>query len=204
MINNLTNVTLAKAVYPWAVQGVLILDNYTSRIVGGIGILMNLFFMPLLSHRTLKHKIYDFLWCRQITSLITCIPVTAYNGNCFSCDYDSEWQVYYTWFDALTIRAFSLASFNSDILLISNRYFEIIRKTTFLKRLMKTLNLFICFSFSLIIFLPCYFVVFVVKDPLTGVLKFSFNEFGSSLYFKVYIFFVLFLLETVVPLFTQS
>jgi hypothetical protein len=86
MINNLTNIALAKAVCPWAVQEALILDNYTSRIVGGIGILMNLFFVLLLSRRTLKHKIYDFLWCRQITSLITCIPVTAYNGNCFSCD----------------------------------------------------------------------------------------------------------------------
>ncbi len=55
----------------------------------------------------------------------------------------------------------------------------------------------------MIIFLPCYSVVFVVKDPLTGVFKFTFNDFGLSVYFKVYLF-VLFLLETVVPLFTQS
>jgi len=200
MIPNLTSSAFSEPVYPWAVQGTLILDIYVNRVLGG---LVNLFFVILFSHRTLKHKIYDFLWCRQFINLIACLPLAASNGFCFTCDFNSAWLIYYTWFNGVTIRAFSLASYISDILLISNRYFEIIRKTTFLKRLSKTLNLFICFSFSLIIFLPCYSVVFVVKDPLTGVFKFTFNDFGSSVYFKVYLF-VLFLLETVVPLFTQS
>jgi len=203
MIQNLTNSAFSEPVYPWAVQGTFILDIYVNRALGGLGVLVNLFFVILLSHRTLKHKIYDFLWCRQFINLIACLPLAASNGFCFTCDFNSAWLIYYTWFNGVTIRAFSLASFISDILLISNRFFEIIKKTTFLKRLSKTLNLFICFSFSLIIFLPCYFAVFVVKDPLTGVFKFTFNDFGSSVYFKVYIFFVLFLLETLIPLFTH-
>jgi len=164
---------------------------------------VNLFFVILLSHRTLQHKIYDFLWCRQFTSLIACLPLAVYNGYCFSCSFDSEWLVYYTWFDGVTIRAFSLASFISDILLISYRYFEIIKKTTFLKRLSKTLIILFSFSFSLIIFLPYYFTLYVGKDSTNGIFKSYFNEFGSSVHFKVYYFF-LFLLEIVVPLFIHS
>jgi len=203
MIPNLISSAFSEPVYPWAVQGTLILDIYVNRVLGGLGVLVNLFFVILLSHRTLKHKIYDYLWCRQFTSLIACLPLAVYNGLCFSCDFNSEWLAYFTFFDAVTIRAFSLASFISDILLISNRFFEIIRKTTFLKRLSKTLILLISFSFSLIVISPCYFVVYVTKDPSNGVFKSYLNQFGSSVYFKVY-FFVLFLLETVVPLFTQS
>jgi len=89
----------------------------------------------------------------------------------------------------------------SDILLISNRYFEIIKKQIFLKRLSKTSIILISFSFTFIIISPCYFTVYVFIDPTNGLFKSYFNEIGFSVYFNVY-YFVLFLLEIVLPLFT--
>jgi hypothetical protein len=201
MFQNTSNSTLVVPVYPWAVQGTYILDNIVSRSIGGTGILVNLCFVIILSHRTLWHKIYDFLWCRQFTSLLTCLSVAASYGFCFDCDYDSEWMAYYSWYIAIAIRGFSLASFISDLLLIFNRYFEICRKTTYLRRFSKKLNFFICFSVSLIIFVPCLFAVYVVKVPLNGKFKLTLNFFGSSIYFKLY-FFLAFLFDTVMPLLT--
>ncbi len=64
MIQNLTSSALNEPVYPWAVQGTLILNIYVIRILGGLGVLVNLFFVFVFSYRTLQHKIYDFLWCR--------------------------------------------------------------------------------------------------------------------------------------------
>jgi len=196
---NISNATMTGPVHPWAVQATLILDNYINRALGGVGILVNLFFVILLSHRTLRNKIYDFLWCRQFASLITCLSVVASFGFSFEYNYDFEWLGYFAWCTAITIRVFSLASFISDILLISNRYFEVSRKTTFLKRLSKKLNLFFCLMISFSFFLPAYLSVYVVKNPLNGTFKLSFNVFGASVYFKVY-FFVLFLIETIMPL----
>jgi len=196
---NISNAIMTGPVHPWAVQATLILDNYINRALGGIGILVNLFFVILLSHRTLRNKIYDFLWCRQFTSLIACLSSVASSGFCFECDYDFEWLGYFFWHTAVTIRAFSLASFISDILLILNRYFEVSRKTNFLKRLSKKLNLFFCLMISFFFFLPLYFPIYVVKNPLNGTFKLSFNVFGASVYFQVY-FFVLFLIETIIPL----
>jgi hypothetical protein len=201
-ISNTTMTTMIKrteSVYPWVVQATFWLNNYINRTFGGVGILVNLFFVILLSHRTLRNKIYDFLWCRQFTSLMACLSIVASFGLCFDCSYDFEWLAYFPWHAAVTIRVFSLASFISDILLISNRYFEVCRKTTFLKRLSKKLNLFLCLMISFSFFLPLYFPVYVVKNPLNGTFKLSFNVFGASVYFKVY-FLILFLIETIIPL----
>jgi len=144
MFQNASNNTLVVAVYPWAVQGIFILDNIVSRSLGGIGILVNLFFVIILSHRTLRHKIYDFLWCRQFTSF---------------------------------------------------------QKTTFLRRISKKWNLFICFSFSFIICVPAILAIYVVKVPLNGKFKLTLNVFGVSIYYKLYLF-VTFLIEIVIPLIT--
>jgi len=137
MFLNVSNNTLVVPVYPWAVQGTYILDNIVSKTIGGIGILVNLCFVIILSHRTFSHKIYDFLWCRQFYSLFTCLSVASSNGFCFDCDYDSEWLTFYSLYIAVTIRVFLLASFISDILLIFNRYFEVCQKITFLRWLSK-------------------------------------------------------------------
>ncbi len=199
MFQNASNNTLIAPVYHWAVQGTYIFDNFVSKSIGGIGILINICFVIILSHRTLRHKIYDFLWCRQFTNLLTCLSVAASYGFCFGCEYDSEWLPYYSWYIVIAIRAFSLASFISDILLMFNRYFEVCQKTTFLGRLSKKFNLFICFSISFTIFVPCFFAVYVV--PLNRKFKLTLNLFGASVYFKLYLLFLL-LIEVLFPLLT--
>ncbi len=50
--------------YTWATLTTFMLETYIDRIVGGVGILMNLFFVVLLSHQTLRHQIYKFFWVR--------------------------------------------------------------------------------------------------------------------------------------------
>jgi len=129
------------------------------------------------------------------------LSVAASYGFCFDCDYDSEWLAYYTWYISIAIRAFSLASFISDILLIFNRYFEVSQKTTFLGCLSKKLNLFICFSIPFVICLPSHFAVNAEKKHLNGKFNLKLNVFGSSIYFKLY-FFLTFLVDTVIPLST--
>jgi hypothetical protein len=201
MFKNGSNSTPVVHVYPWAVQGSYILDNIVNRSIGGIGILVNLCFVIILSHRTLRHKIYDFLWCRQFTSLLTCLSIAASYGFCNDCEYGSEWLAYYAWYIALTIRGFSLASLISDILLIFDRYFEVCQKSNFLRRLSKSRNIFFCFSISFILLVPGCFAVYVVKAPLNGNFVLTLNVFGASVYFKLYYFFS-YLFEIIIPLFT--
>jgi len=201
MSANLSNSTLVVPVYPWAVQGSYILDIIINRSIGGIGILVNLFFVILLSHRNLHHKIYDFLWCRQFTSLLTCLFETASYRSCFACKYNSEWLAYYSWYTQNIVRAFLLSSLISDLLLIYTRYFEIIKKPTFLRRLSKKFNLFICSSISCALSLPTYFAVNVEKDHLNGNFHLTLNALGVSIYYKLFVFLV-FLLEFVIPVST--
>jgi hypothetical protein len=200
MLANLTNITLDESVFPLAAQGALIINQYIIRITGGVGVLVNLFFVVLLCHTSLRHNIYKFLWCRQFINLVACFQIATSNGFCSGCSFDSEWMAYYSWCSQVTIRVFLLASFISDILLILNRYFEIVQTPTFLSRLSKKLNLLICFAISFIVISPGYFPFYVFKTPLQEKYQVAWNAFGVSDYFKVFVF-VLFLFEVVIPLF---
>jgi len=132
--------------------------------------------------------------------MIACLQIAASNAFCFSCSFASEWLAYYSWFSQMSIRILLLASFISDILLIVNRYLEIVQKATFLGRLSKKLNLLICFSISLVAFLPGFFAFYVFKTPLKETFQVAWNVFGVSDYFKVFVL-VLFLFESIIPLF---
>jgi len=127
------------------------------------------------------------------------LQAAASTGFCFGCSFDSEWLAYFSWFSQMSIRILLLASFFSDILLILNRYFEIVQTPTFLSRLSKKLNLLICFGISLIVFSPAFFAVHVFKIPLQETFKAAWNVFGVSEYFKNFLF-VVFLFEAVIPL----
>ncbi len=193
MLANQTNNTLIEPFNPLIVYDTFVLDRYINRAVGCFGILVNLLFVILLSDKKLKHKIYDFFWCRQFTSLIACLPIAASNGNCFDCEQKFEWLAYFYWFTSLTIRAFSLASFISDIFLISTRYFDMIRKETFLNHLSKKFNIFICLFTVFIISSPAYFAAYAVQTPSKKAYKLKFNDFGLSIYFRFYAFFMFFI-----------
>jgi len=128
------------------------------------------------------------------------LSVAASYRFCFACKYDSEWLAYYSWYTQTIVRTFLLSSLISDLLLIYTRYFEIIKKRTYLRRLSKKLNLFICFSISSALSLPSYFAVNVIKDRLNESFILNLNVFGVSIYYKLF-FFLVFLLEFVIPLF---
>jgi len=108
---------------------------------------------------------------------------------------------YYSWYTQTIVRAFLLASLLSDLLLIYTRYFEIIKKPNFLRRISKKFNLFICFSISSTLSLPSYFAVNVEKDRLNGNFYLTLNVFGVSIYYKLFLL-LIFLLEFVIPVST--
>ena len=65
-MTNLTNSTLNAPVLPWAVQGTFILDQYIGKTLGGVGILVNLLFVVLFSHKKTKTQDLQFLMVQAI------------------------------------------------------------------------------------------------------------------------------------------
>ncbi len=198
MIENFTNSSISQPAYNWTVLANSIFITYINRIIGGIGIILNILFVVLLTNKKLKHSIYNFLLIRQFVSLITCFLVTFNNGSCFGCNYSTLWLAYYSWYNTMFLRNSLLASFITGNLLILNRYFEIIHRKTFLNKLSKKLNLIFSFLISLIICSPSYFAINVLNGS-DGNFKIAFNNFGQSPVFQVYIF-VVYLFESIIPL----
>ncbi len=127
------------------------------------------------------------------------ILVVANIGNCKDCEYKFEWMAYYSLYSIVILRIFTLSAFISDILMIFNRYLEIIGKQNYLNHLSKKSNLLICFLFPAICTLPYYFAFDIVKSVRKGSYIKQLNEFGVSGVFAAY-FFLMFLIETVIPL----
>jgi len=198
---NLTTIDIKESGEDWAKVGSFIIDRYLSRITGGLGVLLNFLFAIMLLHKDLKHKIYDFYWCRCICNLMVSLLVTGYVTNCFSCSYESYWSAIYGWYIlTMNLRVFSLSSFISDIFLVLNRFCEITKKDFFLAKMTKKLNLLICFLFPLTLSVPSYLAFTLVKTE--NMFYMGLTEFGNSRWFTVY-YLGLFLLETIVPLSVQ-
>ncbi len=199
---NLTTIDIKESGQDWAKVGLFIIDTYLSRIAGGAGVLLNLLFAIMLLHKDLKHKIYDFFWCRCICNFMVCLLAVGYVSNCFSCLYESYWSAIYGWFIfATNLRVFSFASFVSDIFLVLNRFCEITKKDFFLAKMTKKLNLLICFLFPLTLSVPSYLAFTIVKTQ--NMFSLGLAEFGNSRWFTVY-YLGIFLIETIVPLSVQS
>ena len=60
----------------WADHATDIIENYFIRLVGAIGVVFNIFFAVILLNKSLKHKIYNFLWCRAVCYLTLCFLKT--------------------------------------------------------------------------------------------------------------------------------
>jgi len=125
--------------------------------------------------------------------------VVSNMGNCIDCEYKFEWMAYYTFYSPVTLRIFTLSAFISDILMIFNRYLEIIGKQSFVNQLSKKSNLLICFLFPAFCSLPYYFAIDIVKCVQNGSYTKKLNKLGVSGVFTAY-FFLLLLIETVIPL----
>jgi hypothetical protein len=177
----------------WAIDLTEIISNYVIRITGGAGILVNLLLAILLLNKRLKHKIYDYFWCRSICSLSVCILSAGYVGNCYNCVSDSYWFLFYQWYiNFIGIRMFSLSCFISDIFLIVNRYLQITRKQNFFSKMSKTLTLFICFILPISLCVPFYFIYDIVMVPKTNKFTIELNNFGLSIISFYYLIFFIF------------
>ncbi len=176
------------------------INNYVIRIVGCLGILFNFFFAVMLTHKSLRHKIYDFFWCRVICNLISSMFAAGYLEKCFVCDYETFWFIFYQYYiNSIGLRVVSFASLAAEILLILNRFSVIIKKDKFLTQMSKKTILFLCFSIPLLSSVPGYFSVEIVAGSKNGTFVKKLTKFGASNYFFYYYTF-LFLMETVIPI----
>ena len=104
----------------------VIIRDYFSRVVSGLGIILNLIFLVILLNKKLKNSIYNFFWSRSFCNLIVCIFGLAYMDFPDVREkrplYILIHQVYITGF---TMRLALLASVLTDCFLILNRLFNL-------------------------------------------------------------------------------
>ncbi len=191
--------SIVSSKYFWQTIANDILNNYISRTIGVVGILLNFSFVVLLRHQSLQHKVYDFMWTKTMCNLVACLMAAGYLDICFDCTFEYEWMAYYSWYNRVAARASSLSVFISEIFLIYNRYSEIKKKKFFWIKFSKELNFLICILVGFLIMLPIALGKDIIESPkINGTFTTKFNKIGSSIYFTVYVYAVFFF-ESVVP-----
>ena len=103
-----------------------IISLYAIPIIGGIGVITNISFLIILSHKSLKHRIYQDFWIKTFFDLIVCIiGIAHFNNNCLICMNTEDthyWILIYNFIiRALPQNSAFLASAYSEIYLILNR-----------------------------------------------------------------------------------
>lgn len=143
-----------------------ILNNYLIRFISAFGIIFNLFSLFILKNKRLKHNIYKFLWCRTFSNLIVCAFGCLYiHTSCIVCENSSHDYLFTLWYLFLIpLRMAFTCSAISDIVLILNRYFEILKTKNCLTRLSKKQSLGICLAISILIYLPVFFSIGIVPS----------------------------------------
>ena len=125
-----------------------ILENYVCRVVTGLGIIFNMCLLRLLLNKRLTHTMYNYLWSRAFCNMIVCLFGLVYMD--FPRQIISQLPyyrlIYQAYMITALIRTAFLASAVSDILLVLNRYFNILNKKNFLSEISKVANLLICYS----------------------------------------------------------
>jgi len=82
---NQSNTTELRIDYEWALKVTYVLETYVIRLVGASGLLLNAFSVKVLLDRSLRHKIYDFMLCRVLCSVVLCLFVAGYVEKCYKC-----------------------------------------------------------------------------------------------------------------------
>jgi len=112
--------------------------------------------------------------------------------------YEKYTLIHKLYISGVAIRAVILASSVSDILLIMNRYYSMTEKrNSFLAKISKKANLFICYLIGITLLLPFYFGGDFVKTEIKNFAYWKLSQFGLSISFKVYVV-ILFLVESVI------
>ncbi|MFT4802063.1 MAG: hypothetical protein ACI93N_001838 [Flavobacteriaceae bacterium] len=168
-----------------------LLETYINRVICGIGIILNLFFLCVLYKPKIIYKISSYLWCRTFCNLIVCIL-----GVAFTDYYHEEKRIgslaffeHEVFIIATLIRIAFMASILSDILVILNKFLMLLNMKSFWADLNKIMNLVICYGIGITLFVPLYFV----NDNGGGYDSWKSNVLGS-----IYLIVLLFL-ECVIP-----
>ncbi len=196
---NSTNISLSyHDQNSWPKEATEIINSYVNRTIGAIGIFVNFAFVILLCHKSLNHKVYDFIWCRTFFNLVSCLMAATFFSNCIVCSYESEWILYYIWYHHILLRSISLAQFICDILMIYNRYSEIRKKRNCLSKMSKKSNIIICCLYSFIFSLPLIFCIDINLSK-NDKYELKFKDYVYSTVFRIF-YFINFAFEYVIPL----
>ena len=99
----------------------VIIRDYFSRKVSGLGIFLNLIFLVILLNKKLKNSIYNFFWSRSFCNLIVCIFGLAYMDPLKQkVERPLYLLIHQVYIIGFTIRIVLLASTMTDCLLILN------------------------------------------------------------------------------------
>ena len=179
-----------------------VLRDYVSRVVSGLGIFLNLIFLRLLLNKKLKNSIYNYLWSRSFCNTIVCIFGLAYmDAPVQKVERPLYLLIHELYIIGFTLRIALLASAFTDCLLILNRYFNLSNKKNFWTKISKSYNLLMCYALAICFGLPSYFAIKIVQtNNSSDILYWEASEFGSSLYFRLYVLSLL-LVESVIPVF---
>lgn len=173
--------------------------KYVGRSIGGLGVIINLFFLFVYSNKTLRN-LYSFQWCHCFTNMVVCLFASLVLETIKqNTDTNTYELIIVNFIINLPFRMALTASVFSDVLRVINRYSDLIKKETFLSKLSKLANLAICFGLGVAVFLPTYIGMKIKASKSSGMSYWELNEFGTSQYFSFYVLF-LFFIETLIPL----
>jgi hypothetical protein len=177
-----------------------IIENYAIRFISIAGVVLNFISLVIVLNKDLNHFIYTYIWSRFFCNSIVCATGAGYVKPCTINCRQTYFAVFYQWYlNGIPLKVALLASTMSEILLILNRVYILIRRPSCLSRFSKFQNLAMCYIFPILVAIPIYFSIRIYQTDKLGIFMWELNEFGSSIYFKVYVMVVLFM-ETLVPL----
>ena len=173
-----------------------IIGYYLIPCVCAIGIILNIFLSIMLKSNKLKHSFYKYIFIKTLIDTIVCIFGVTYSKSlCIGCAANRSYEYLFHQFYIITIntRVTSLMSSISEVYLIPNRYLILknIQNCLFDIKLRYYVPLIILLPLFLL--LPVFFSFYITHEEDTNFYKVELNDFGESLYFKVY------LLTTLVP-----
>ena len=180
-----------------------IIGYYLITLVSIIGLILNLFSIKLLMHKTLKHKFYSYLRCKSIFDSIVCLFGVGYlKNNCLLCitnNFNSYGILFYQiHVIRIPFRSALLASTLSEVYLTFNRIYSFSNIKTCLNNIQA--KFLITFIVAMCIFLDgiSYFSVEIKESNVTGIYYSKLTGFGKSYFYKTYVLLIL-LLESFVP-----
>jgi len=177
-----------------------IIENYAIRFISITGVILNFISLVIVLNKDLNHFIYTYIWSRFFCNVIVCATGAGYVKVCTINCRQTYFAVFYQWYlNGIPMKVALFASTMSEILLILNRVYILIKRSSCLRHISKFQNLAMCYVIPSLVAIPFYFSIRIYQTDKLGIFMWELNAFGSSIYYKVYVMVVLFM-ETLAPL----